>query len=146
MEKNNKKIIKQIETLLAKAKKTTIPQIQAIKDKTKYFEPFFELKQVSQDNSYSNKEYKEYLDDIQKTSAQIKQLKDMNIKMAKYFEKQRQMREEIEVNDLTTKDNDEKAKKENTDANEMTKLNSKKNWLIIIIVVAIVLFFLMFYH
>ena len=150
LERNNEKTIEQIEALLEKAKKTTIPQIQAIKEKTKYFESNFEMNQTSEDNSLpqqqeivmdlmNNKEVLEQrrkeLEGIHKTAAI---LKDTTDQMAQDVHKQGQVLEEIEANVLTTKDNAEKAKKEITDANEMSKSNSKRmSCFIFIIVVAI---------
>ena len=148
----NETIVNQVELLLDKTKDSTIPQIKAIREKAQNFDLNIEMNknEDEEDNELpqqqeivmdlmNNKEVLEQrrkeLEGIHKTAAI---LKDTTDQMAQDVHKQGQVLEEIEANVLTTKDNAEKAKKEITDANEMSKSNSKRmSCFIFIIVVAI---------
>ena len=87
------------------------------------------------------------LEGIHKTAAILKHTTDQ---MAQDVHKQAEHLDIIENQVQEAKDNAIQAKKEISDANEMSKLNSKNSWLIFIIVVAIgviaLLYFLLFNH
>lgn len=147
LDENNEKIIVKIKELLNKSKATAIPQIQAIKEKTKYFESNFEMDHTEENNNelpqqqevvmdlMNNKEVLEHrrkeLEGIHKTAAM---LKDTTDQMAKDVHQQGVMLDDIEAQVANAHDNAVKAKKEITDANEMSKGNSKKMCCLIVII------------
>ena len=147
LDENNEKIIVKIKELLDKSKATAIPQIQAIKEKTKYFDSNFEMDRAEENNNnlpqqqevvmdlMNNKEVLEQrrkeLEGIHKTAAM---LKDTTDQMAKDVHQQGIMLDDIENQVQNAHDNAVKAKKEISDANDMSKGNSKKLCCLIAIV------------
>ena len=139
--------LKQIEPALDKAKNTTIPQIQAINDKTKHFGSNFESDTIEeQDNGITQNQVvlmdlmnqqevldgrKKELETIHKTAAMLKATTD---KMAVDITNQGEMLDEIEQHVEDAEHNAQKAKQEITKANELSKGNRKKMCCLIFII------------
>ena len=143
--------LKQIEPALDKAKNTTIPQIQAINDKTKHFGSNFESDTIEeQDNGITQNQVvlmdlmnqqevldgrKKELETIHKTAAMLKATTD---KMAVDITNQGEMLDEIEQHVEDAEHNAQKAKQEITKANELSKGNRKKMCCLIFIILVTV--------
>ena len=142
----NEGTISKIEEALENAKKTTLQYIQAINEKTKYYNNNFEMGNPVVDEPASqqqeivmdlmnNREVLENrrkeLENIHKTAAI---LKDTTDQMAQDLNKQGAQLEEIEANVITSKENAEKAHKEIVKADELSKGNRKKMLCLIFIV------------
>ena len=137
----NETLVDQVEILLDKTKDSTIHQIKAIKEKTQSFELNIEMNKNNEEEDdneipqqqevildlMNNKEVLEQrrkeLEGIHKTAAI---LKDTTDQMAQNVHKQGEQLEIIENQVQDAKDNAINAKKEITDADEMSKGNSKK--------------------
>ena len=137
----NETLVDQVEILLDKTKDSTIHQIKAIKEKTQSFELNIEMNKNNEEEDdneipqqqevildlMNNKEVLEQrrkeLEGIHKTAAL---LKDTTDQMAQNVHKQGEQLEIIENQVQDAKDNAINAKKEITDADEMSKGNSKK--------------------
>ena len=150
LDPSNKNKLETFENLLNKIKKTTIPQINGIRNKVSEF-PGVEMMPTEEDNSQQNQQQelvidllndkevlqkrREELEAIHKTAAYLKDTTDT---MVKEVEKQGAQLDEIEANVITSKENAEKAHQEIKQANEISKGNRKKMLcFIFIILVAI---------
>ena len=136
--KNEGTVIK-VEEALENAKKTTLQYIQAINEKTKYYNNNFEMAgPVANDEPapaqqeivmdlMNNREMLENrrkeLESIHKTAAI---LKDTTDQMAQDLNRQGAQLEEIEANVINSKENAEKAHKEIVDADKISRGNRKK--------------------
>ena len=134
----NDSTITKVEEALETAKKTTLQYIQAINEKTKYYnndleltspqdsEPAPQQQEIVMD-LMNNKEVLENrrkeLENIHKTAAI---LKDTTDQMAQDLNKQGAQLEEIEANVITSKENAEKAHQEIVKADELSRGNRKK--------------------
>ena len=142
----NEGTISKIEEALENAKKTTLQYIQAINEKTKYYNNNFEMADPAVDESVpqqqeivmdlmNNKEVLENrrkeLENIHKTAAI---LKDTTDQMAQDLNKQGAQLEEIEANVITSKENAEKAHQEIVKANEISRGNRKRLFCLIFMV------------
>ena len=145
--------VSKIEENLETAKKTTFQYIQAIKEKTRYYNNNFEMSNPAVDEPVpqqqeivmdlvNNKEVLENrrkeLESIHKTAAI---LKDTTDQMAQDLNKQGEELDEIEANVIQSKENAEKAHKEITKADEMSRGN-RKRMICLILAVFIVLVFI----
>ena len=134
----NEGTVTKVEEALENAKKTTLQYIQAINEKTKYYNNNFEMVGPVADEPapaqqeivmdlMNNKEMLENrrkeLESIHKTAAI---LKDTTDQMAQDLNKQGAQLEEIEANVIASKENAEKAHKEIVKADEMSRGNRKK--------------------
>ena len=134
----NDSTISKVEEALESAKKTTLQYIQAINEKTKYYNNDFELTSPQDSEPapqqqeivmdlMNNKEVLENrrkeLENIHKTAAI---LKDTTDQMAQDLNKQGAQLEEIEANVITSKENAEKAHKEIVKADELSRGNRKR--------------------
>ncbi len=144
---DEKSTLEQIENLLEKARNTTEPQIEAINDKTKYFNNFdIEMSPANPKNNdephqeiimnlVNNKEVLEQrrkdLENIHKTAAI---LKDTTDQMVVKVDKQGAMLDDIEANVITSSENATKAKQEIIKADELSRGNRKKMCCLIIII------------
>lgn len=140
--------ISQLEDALNRSKATE-GQIQAIKEKTKNFDSNFEMSPAEENSMpqvqevimdlLNNKDVlakrRKDLEEIHQTAAI---LKDTTDNMAKQVAQQKEMLNTIEANVETTHKNAVAAKKEITQANEMSKGNNKKLYCFIIIVLVAV--------
>jgi hypothetical protein len=142
----NDSTITKVEEALESAKKTTLQYIQAINEKTKYYNNDFELTSPQDSEPapqqqeivmdlMNNKEVLENrrkeLENIHKTAAI---LKDTTDQMAQDLNKQGAQLEEIEANVITSKENAEKAHQEIVKADELSRGNRKKMICLICIV------------
>ena len=139
--------LEQIEPALEKAKNVTVPQIQAINEKTRYFESNFELSSTEGDNNEMSQQQEqisdlvhnqEILDARRKELEGIHQtaamLKDTTDKMAQDVHQQGVMLDDIEHNVEVAEENAIKAKKEITKADEISRGNRKRMCCFIIII------------
>lgn len=140
--------ISQLEDALNRSKATE-GQIQAIKEKTKNFDSNFEMSPAEENSMpqvqevimdlLNNKDVlakrRKDLEEIHQTSAI---LKDTTDNMAKQVAQQKEMLNTIEANVETAHKDAVAAKKEITQANEMSKGNNKKLYCFIIIVLVAV--------
>ena len=142
----NEGTVSKVEEALESAKKTTLQYIQAINEKTKYYNNDFELTSPQDSEPapqqqeivmdlMNNKEVLENrrkeLENIHKTAAI---LKDTTDQMAQDLNKQGAQLEEIEANVITSKENAEKAHQEIVKADELSRGNRKKMICLICIV------------
>lgn len=137
-----------LESVLNSSKETEY-QIQAIKEKTQYFETKFEMSPAEENSMpqveevimdlLNNKEVLEKrrkeLENIHQTTAILKETTDY---MADQVHKQKEVLNSIEANVETAQKNAEAAKKEITKANELSKGNNKKLYCFIGIVLVVV--------
>ena len=134
----NEGTVSKVEEALESAKKTTLQYIQAINEKTRYYNNDFEMNSPSVEepapaqqevvmDSMNNREVLEKrrkeLESIHKTAAI---LKDTTDQMAQDLNKQGAQLEEIEANVITSKENAEKAHKEIVKADELSRGNRKR--------------------
>jgi hypothetical protein len=152
LSENEKNTLEQIDSLLEKARSVTDSQIDAINDKTRYFnndDDFDNNPSQGQNNEspqqeivmdlMNNKEILEQrrkeLQNIHKTAAM---LKDTTDKMAADVNQQGAVLDEIEAHVIASHENAEKAKEEIVKADEISRGNRKKMiCLICIILLAI---------
>ena len=146
----NEGTVSKVEEALESAKKTTLQYIQAINEKTRYYNNDFEMNSPSVEEPapaqqevvmdlVNNREVLEKrrkeLESIHKTAAI---LKDTTDQMAQDLNKQGAQLEEIEANVITSKENAEKAHKEIVKADELSRGNRKRLLcLILFVLVAI---------
>lgn len=134
----NEGTVSKVEEALESAKKTTLQYIQAINEKTRYYNNDFEMNSPSVEEPapaqqevvmdlMNNREVlekrREELESIHKTAAI---LKDTTDQMAQDLNKQGAQLEEIEANVITSKENAEKAHKEIVKADELSRGNRKR--------------------
>ena len=134
----NEGTVSKVEEALESAKKTTLQYIQAINEKTRYYNNDFEMNSPSVEEPapaqqevvmdlVNNREVLEKrrkeLESIHKTAAI---LKDTTDQMAQDLNKQGAQLEEIEANVITSKENAEKAHKEIVKADELSRGNRKR--------------------
>jgi t-SNARE complex subunit (syntaxin) len=134
----NEGTVSKVEEALESAKKTTLQYIQAINEKTRYYNNDFEMNSPSVEEPapaqqevvmdlMNNREVLEKrrkeLESIHKTAAI---LKDTTDQMAQDLNKQGAQLEEIETNVITSKENAEKAHKEIVKADELSRGNRKR--------------------
>ena len=134
----NEGTVSKVEEALESAKKTTLQYIQAINEKTRYYNNDFEMNSPSVEEPapaqqevvmdlMNNREVLEKrrkeLESIHKTAAI---LKDTTDQMAQDLNKQSAQLEEIETNVITSKENAEKAHKEIVKADELSRGNRKR--------------------
>ena len=134
----NEGTVSKVEEALESAKKTTLQYIQAINEKTRYYNNDFEMNNPVEDvpapqhqeivmDLMNNKEVLENrrkeLENIHKTAAI---LKDTTDQMAQDLNKQGAQLDEIEANVITSKENAEKAHKEIVKADELSRGNRKR--------------------
>lgn len=134
----NEGTVSKVEEALESAKKTTLQYIQAINEKTRYYNNDFEMNSPSVEEPapaqqevvmdlMNNREVLEKrrkeLESIHKTAAI---LKDTTDQMAQDLNKQGAQLEEIEANVITSKENAEKAHKEIVKADELSRGNRKR--------------------
>ena len=148
LSENEKSTLEQIESLLEKARNVTDSQIDAINDKTRYFnneDDFDNNPSQGQNNEnpqqeivmdlMNNKEVLEQrrkeLQNIHKTAAM---LKDTTDKMAADVNKQGAVLDEIETHVITSHENAQKAKEEIVKADEISRGNRKKMLCLIFII------------
>ena len=146
----NEGTVSKVEEALESAKKTTLQYIQAINEKTRYYNNDFEMNNPADEEPapqqqeivmdlMNNKEVlqkrREELENIHKTAAI---LKDTTDQMAQDLSRQGAQLEEIEANVITSKENAEKAHKEIVKADELSRGNRKRLLcLILFVLVAI---------
>ena len=146
----NEGTVSKVEEALESAKKSTLQYIQAINEKTRYYNNDFEMNNPVEDvpapqhqeivmDLMNNKEVLENrrkeLENIHKTAAI---LKDTTDQMAQDLSRQGAQLEEIEANVITSKENAEKAHKEIVKADELSRGNRKRLLcLILFVLVAI---------
>ena len=146
----NEGTISKVDEALENAKKTTLQYIQAIKEKTRYYNNDFEMTSpLSEEPAPQQQEIvmdlmnnrevlekrRQELESIHKTAAI---LKDTTDQMALDLNQQGAQLEEIEANVIQSKDNAEKAHKEIVKADELSRGNRKKMlFLICMVFVAI---------
>ena len=129
--------------------KATEGQIQAIKEKTKYFDSNFEMSEAEENSMPQIQEVifdlinnKEVLEKRRKDLESIHQtaaiLNDTTRNMAEQLNQHKEMLNTIEANVETTQKNAEAAKKEIAKANELSKGNNKKLYCFIAIVLVVV--------
>ena len=134
----NEGTVSKVEEALESAKKTTLQYIQAINEKTRYYNNDFEMNSPSVeepapaqqevvteliDNREVLEKRRKELESIHKTAAI---LKDTTDQMAQDLNKQGAQLEEIEANVITSKENAEKAHKEIVKADELSRGNRKR--------------------
>ena len=134
----NEGTVSKVEEALESAKKTTLQYIQAINEKTRYYNNDFEMNSPSVEEPapaqqevvmdlVNNREVLEKrrkeLESIHKTAAI---LKDTTDQMAQDLNKQGAQLDEIEANVITSKENAEKAHKEIVKADELSRGNRKR--------------------
>ena len=146
----NEGTVSKVEEALESAKKSTLQYIQAINEKTRYYNNDFEMNNPADEEPapqqqeivmdlMNNKEVlqkrREELENIHKTAAI---LKDTTDQMAQDLSRQGAQLEEIEANVITSKENAEKAHKEIVKADELSRGNRKRLLcLILFVLVAI---------
>ena len=146
----NEGTVSKVEEALESAKKSTLQYIQAINEKTRYYNNDFEMNNPPDEEPapqqqeivmdlMNNKEVlqkrREELENIHKTAAI---LKDTTDQMAQDLSRQGAQLEEIEANVITSKENAEKAHKEIVKADELSRGNRKRLLcLILFVLVAI---------
>ena len=134
----NEGTVSKVEEALESAKKTTLQYIQAINEKTRYYNNDFEMNSPSVeepapaqqevvteliDNREVLEKRRKELESIHKTAAI---LKDTTDQMAQDLNKQGAQLDEIEANVITSKENAEKAHKEIVKADELSRGNRKR--------------------